>query len=115
MHVGFDLLFWHDRAGGMARYARELIVAMRAVRPGLRVTAYVSSELPAGAPASLGDGVHVVRYPVTVTHGPPWNAATHLWAHWAQLALHAERTGVDVVHGPANLAPLWAGRPWRAS
>lgn len=110
LHVGFDLLFWHERAGGMARYARELIAALRALRPDLRITAYVSSELPADAPAALGDGVHIVRYPVTVSHGPPWNAAHHLWAHWGQLAWHAARTGVDVVHGPANFAPLWAGR-----
>ena len=109
LHVGFDLLFWHPRAGGMARYARELIVALRALRPDLRVTAYVSSEFPADGPSALGDGVHIVRYPVTVTHGPPWNAATHLWAHWARLAHHAARSGIDVVHGPANLIPLWAG------
>jgi glycosyltransferase involved in cell wall biosynthesis len=109
MHLGLDLLFWHSRAGGMARYTRELIPAMRRVQPDLRLTAYVSSELPEDVPALLGDDVHYVRFPVTVTHGPPWNAASHIWAHWAQLAWHAARTGVDVVHGPANLAPLWAG------
>jgi len=108
LHVGLDLLFWHPRAGGMGRYARELVIAMRALEPDLRLTAYVSSEMPDDGPEALGDGVHVVRYPVTVTHGPPWNAASHVWAHWAQLAWHASRSGVDVVHGLANLAPLWA-------
>lgn len=92
----------------MARYTRELIPAMRALEPDLRLTAYVSAEMPEDLPQLLGCGVHVVRYPVTVTHGPSWNAASHVWAHWAQLAWHASRTGVDVVHGPANFAPLWA-------
>ena len=110
LHVGLDLLFWHPRAGGMARYARELTIAMRALEPDLRVTAYVSSEMPEDGPQALGDGVHVVRYPVTVTHGPPWSAVSHVWAHWGQLAWHAARNGVDVVHGPANFTPLWAGR-----
>ena len=108
LHVGLDLLFWHPRAGGMARYARELIGAMRAVEPDLRVTAYVSRELPPDAPQALGDGVHVVRYPVNVTHDR--SMAANLWAHWGRIAAHAARSGVDVVHGPANFAPVGGRR-----
>lgn len=109
MHVGLDLLFWHPRAGGMARYARELILAMRALEPCLRITAYVSSELPADVPAALGPGIRWVRYPVAVTRGSPASRIANLWAHWGRLAWHARRSGVDVVHGPANFTPLWAG------
>jgi len=109
MHLGLDLLFWHSRAGGMARYAAGLIPALREAEPDLRLTAYVSLEMPDELPELLGPQVRYVRYPVTVTHGPPWNAASHVWAHWGQLAWHASRSGVDVVHGPANFTPLWAG------
>lgn len=107
LHIGLDLLFWHPRAGGMARYARELTRAMRAVEPDLRVTAYVSRELPEDGPEALGDGVRVVRFGVNVTHDK--NMAANVWAHWGRLAFHAARSGVDVVHGPANFTPLWAG------
>jgi glycosyltransferase involved in cell wall biosynthesis len=107
LHVGLDLLFWHPQAGGMARYARELTRAMRTLEPDLRVTAYVSRELPADAPQALGDGVHIVRYPVNMTHDK--RSVANLWAHWGRVAAHAARSGVHVVHGPANVAPLWAG------
>jgi len=109
LHVGLDLLFWHSRAGGMARYVRELIPAMRELEPDLHVTAYIASEFPADAAAVLGSGIHYVRYPLAVTHGSLWSRASNVWAHWGRLAWHAAHGGVDVVHGPANFTPLWAG------
>jgi glycosyltransferase involved in cell wall biosynthesis len=109
LHVGLDLLFWHPRAGGIARYARELIPAMRALEPDLRVTAYVSSELPEEAPALLGPGIRLVRYRARPTHGSVAGGVRNLWAHWARIPWHAQHAGVDVVHGLANVAPLWAG------
>ena len=110
LHIGLDLLFWHSRAGGMARYVRELVPALRAAEPELALTAYVSSELPADVPAALGPGVRFVRYPVTAGANSPAAAAANVWAHWGRLAWHAQRSGVDVIHGPANMTPLWAGR-----
>lgn len=109
LHIGLDLLFWHSRAGGMARCVRELVPALRAAEPELTLTAYVSSELPADVPEVLGPGVRFVRYPVTVGDNSPAAAAASLWAHWGRLAWHAQRSGVDVIHGPANMTPLWAG------
>ena len=109
LHVGLDLLHLEEHSGGTGTYARELIGGLTAL--GVRLTAFVGVELPAWFDAQpWRDEVGVVRYDVTITRGPPHNAAKLAALHWAAIPWRAARAGVHVVHGPANVAPLLVPR-----
>ena len=100
MHVGLNLVYWQPDSGGAGTYARELIRALHAVRPGLRVTAWLGT----GAPADL-DGLDAdwVRLPLKSSGSP-----VHVGYELAVLGLDARRRGVDVVHGLAYSTPAVA-------
>ena len=107
MRVGLNLLYLVEGAGGLGTYARELIPAMLALEPELRLTAFASRELPArDRESDWGREVEWVELPVTVTHGPQWNFANTAGAQWAAMPLLARRRRLDLVHGLANTAPL---------
>jgi glycosyltransferase involved in cell wall biosynthesis len=109
LRVGLNLLYLVKRSGGAGTYARELIPELLLAQPGLRLTAFVSRELdPADLDAPWAGEVEWVRLPLTVTHGPPWNALTSMRAQWLSLPRIAARRDLDVVHGLANVAPLIA-------
>lgn len=111
MHVGLNLVYLVERSGGMGTYARELIPAMREQEPGLRITAFVSRELPDSIrEAEWAAGVEFITLPVTVTHGPRGAFAVQMAWQWGALPAMAARRAVDVVHGLANIVPPIS--PW---
>jgi glycosyltransferase involved in cell wall biosynthesis len=105
MHLGVDLLFLvPGRSGGREIYAQELLKAMRAVDPGLRVTTFVNAET-----REVGEGFwtqaadRCVALPrVRVASRPAWAAG-----ELAGLSHAAQRAGIDLLHAPANLIPPW--------
>jgi glycosyltransferase involved in cell wall biosynthesis len=98
LKVGLDLVFLGPRAGGIGRYARELLGALAADRRGVEVHAFTSRDEPAGlreepwAPA-----VRWTQLPVRLD-GPP----LHLAATFAAIPALAVARGLHVLHGPAN-------------
>jgi glycosyltransferase involved in cell wall biosynthesis len=105
--VGLNLLYLVDEAGGSGRYSRELLRAMLAVDPAVRFTVFGSRELPRDFVEHDWDGrVDLVRLPVTVTEGPPWNMALTMRAQWLSMPRIARGRGLDLVHGLTNVVPL---------
>lgn len=103
MHLGLDLLFISGRAGGVETYVRELVPAMRRARPDLRMTAFV----PKGHQAVPWlEGVELVPAGLP---GP--KRAAMLGAQSSRLPVLAGRHGVDLLHSPANFAPLLSSVP----
>jgi glycosyltransferase involved in cell wall biosynthesis len=102
MHVGLDLLFLDPgRSGGRETYARELLAAMREQRDDLRVTTFVSG-------LASGDGFWRDLADSTVVLGTASPNSALRWAlsEIAVLPRVAARHRVDVLHSPANFAPL---------
>jgi glycosyltransferase involved in cell wall biosynthesis len=102
MHVGLDLLFLDPgRSGGRETYARELLAAMREQRDDLRVTTFVSGR-------ASGDGFWRDLADSTVVLGTASPNSALRWAlsEIAVLPRVAARHRVDVLHSPANFAPL---------
>jgi glycosyltransferase involved in cell wall biosynthesis len=111
VRVGLNLFFMNPQAGGAGTYARELIPAMLAAEPSLRLTAFVCSEVPDDmTDAPWAASVDWVRFPLTVTHGPPGTFVLNGAAQWLAEPAIALRRRLDVVHGLANFAPLWQPR-----
>jgi glycosyltransferase involved in cell wall biosynthesis len=112
LRVGLNLVYLVEQSGGAGTYARELIRAILEVEPETRITAFVSSEAPEWTRAADGFAAEVdwVRFPMTVTHGPPLNFARTMAVQWGALAWMAARRRLQVVHGLANITPLVAPR-----
>jgi glycosyltransferase involved in cell wall biosynthesis len=111
LRIGLNLVYLVRDSGGAGRYARELIRAIHAVEPGSEITAFVSSEVPDDVvEADWARPVEFVRFPVTVTHGPPANFVFTMGAQWGALPWLAARRRLDVIHGLANITPLAAPR-----
>src|SRR5262245_8459013 len=109
LRVGLNLVFLVEDSGGAGRYARELIRSLRVVDPDISLTAFVSSELPADVrEAEWAQGIEFVRFPITVTHGPPGNIALTMGAQWGAIPLLARRHRLHLVHGLANIVPVFA-------
>jgi glycosyltransferase involved in cell wall biosynthesis len=109
LRVGLNLFYWVRESGGSGTYARELIPALLEAEPGIRITAFVSRELPEevrGAP--WAGEIDWVTFPFTVTHGPPLNFAATMGSQWGALPAIALRRRLQVVHGLANITPLLA-------
>jgi glycosyltransferase involved in cell wall biosynthesis len=104
VHLGLDLLFLVPGAsGGRETYARELTSAIRAQRNDLRVTAFVNRET-----AAVGQGFwHDVADDTVVLSGAS-AVDRRRWAvgELVMLPRAAARQRVDVLHCPANFAPL---------
>ena len=100
MRLGLNLVYWQPDSGGSGTYARELIRALHAVRPGLQITGWLGT----GAPDDL-DGLDVewVRLPLKSAGSP-----VHLGYELAVMGLDARRRGLDLVHGLAYASPAVA-------
>lgn len=104
VHLGVDLLFLvPGQSGGRETYVRELLPALRRVRPELRVTTFVNRET-----AAAGAGFWSEQADRTVVL-PRVSAVSR--ASWAlgeleALARAARRARVELLHSPANFAPL---------
>jgi glycosyltransferase involved in cell wall biosynthesis len=98
--VGLNLVFLAERIAGAGTYATELLPALLAVAPELRLTAFVNRE----APQTLfsqpwSEEVEWVHMPVS-TRTP-----LHLAAQAAIVPAVARRKRLDVLHSPANGGP----------
>lgn len=101
-HVGLNLVYLvPGETGGMETYARELIPALRAARPGLRITAFVNREAAAAGGGPWGEEVPAVTVPVRAGRRSEWVRGEQLL-----LPGLATRAGVDLLHSPGNTAPL---------
>jgi glycosyltransferase involved in cell wall biosynthesis len=108
LHVALNLVFLHERSGGVGRYARELIPALLTTEPTIRISAFASKELPEDVRcAAWATEVDWIRLPVRTSGGPPGAFAAALAAQWLALPVLAAARRVDVVHGLANVTPLW--------
>lgn len=104
VHLGLDLLFLvPGTTGGRETYARELLRALRAVRPTMRITTFVNRETAAAGPgfwSELAD--EAVLLPRASGRARVRWAASELIG----VARAAARARVDVLHAVANFAPL---------
>jgi glycosyltransferase involved in cell wall biosynthesis len=101
VHVGLNLVFLvPGEQGGMEVYARELLRALPAVRPELRVTAFVSREARA-AGGEWDAFADVVEVPVCSRNRVEW-----VRGEQQLLPGLARRAGVDVLHSLASTAPV---------
>ena len=104
VHLGLDLLFLVPGAsGGRETYARELTSAIRQQRGDLRVTTFINRETAAighGFWRDLADNVVVLRGASALDR--------RRWAlgELVMLPRAAARERVEVLHCPANFAPL---------
>lgn len=102
MRVALNMIWFGERAGGVGRYGRELVGALLAVRPDLRLHLVVSRDVPADLRAEPWAGdVRWEVMPVRLS-GPPW----HLAAQFVGLPALALARRVSVVHGLANVVPV---------
>jgi glycosyltransferase involved in cell wall biosynthesis len=100
VRVGINLMFLVDQAGGAGRYAEELIPALLAAEPSLRVTVFVNRDAPASlARTEWSDEVDWVRLPTRFSN------RTHLPGQALALPVVAARKRLDVVHSLANGGP----------
>lgn len=102
MRVALNMIWLGGRAGGVGRYARELVRAMLAERPDLRLQLVVSRDVPDDLRAE--PWAQDVRWEVVPIRlcGPPW----HLAAQFAGLPAVALARRADLVHGLANVVPV---------
>jgi glycosyltransferase involved in cell wall biosynthesis len=101
MHVGLNLVFLvPGEQGGMEVYARELLRALPAARPDLRITAFVNREARA-AGGEWDEFADVVEVPVRARNRVEW-----VRGEQQLLPGLARRAGVDLVHSLASTAPV---------
>lgn len=108
MHIGFNILNQVPRAaGGIETYARELIAAMAELRPDLRLTAFMNSEMyDYRNKQPWPGGVNARRIAVRGS-----NRVRRVLAEQVLMPLYARRSGVDLLHSLGTTGPLWAGVP----
>lgn len=96
------MIWFGPAAGGVGRYARELVGALLAARPDLRLHLVVSRDVPDDLRAE--PWAQDVRWEVMPVRlgGPPF----HLAAQFAGLPALAIARRVALVHGLANVVPL---------
>lgn len=103
MHVALNLVYLvPGEIGGMEVYARELIPALMAERPDLRLTALVNREAADAGDGPWGDLVPAVTIPVRARSRVEWVRGEQQLVPPA-----AHRIGAGVVHSLASTAPLW--------
>lgn len=111
LHIALNLFYLVERSGGAGTYAQELLRGIFAAAPDTRITAFTSSEVPAEYVArDWGGEVEWVSFPFPVTHGPPGAFVATMGSQWGAIPLLAARRGCDVVHGLANITPLFSPR-----
>ncbi|MDP2709987.1 MAG: glycosyltransferase family 1 protein [Solirubrobacteraceae bacterium] len=100
MHVGLNLVFLvPGEQGGMEIYARELLRALPAERPDLRLTAFVNREARA-AGGEWDEFTDVIEVPVFARSRVQW-----VRGEQQLLPGLARRAGVDLLHSLASTAP----------
>jgi glycosyltransferase involved in cell wall biosynthesis len=109
-HVGLNLVYLvPGETGGMETYARELVEALVAVDPELRLTAFVNREAHEARDGPWGELIPAVTLPVRARNRAQW-----VRGEQELLPRLASRAGVDLVHSLGSTAPAW-GRFRRVS
>jgi glycosyltransferase involved in cell wall biosynthesis len=107
MHVGLNLIFLvPGETGGMETYARELIPALRAERPDLRLTAFVNRETHGAGGGPWTEFAEAVLVPVSARNRADW-----VRGEQTLLPRLASRAGVDLLHSLGGTAPAWGRAP----
>jgi glycosyltransferase involved in cell wall biosynthesis len=102
LHVGLNLVYLvPGEIGGMEVVARELIPALVAAEPHLRLTAFVNREAAAAGGGPWGEIVPAVTVPVRATNRVEW-----VRGEQQLLPRLARREGVDLVHSLASTGPV---------
>jgi glycosyltransferase involved in cell wall biosynthesis len=110
MHIGLNLVYLvPGETGGMETYARELIEALVAAAPELRLTAFVNREAAGAGKGPWGELVPAVTVPVHARNRVQW-----VRGEQELLPRLASRAGVDLVHSLGSTGPAW-GRFRRVS
>ena len=100
LHLGLDLLFLTGRSGGTETYTRQLLAALGSIEPSLRVTGFVNSETAAAPPDWLS-AIDLAPVRARGSSRLSWGVAEAIL-----LPVVADRRKVDLLHCPANFAPL---------
>ncbi len=104
LHVGFDLLFLvPGESGGRETYARELMQGLRRSARQLSITAFVNAQT---ADAGPGFWTESADRTVPVPVASPASRTRWAIAEHVTLPRAAARAAVDVLHSPANIAPV---------
>jgi glycosyltransferase involved in cell wall biosynthesis len=111
LRVGLNLTFLTEQSGGSGRYARELVPALLAAEPGLRLTAFAGAGLPTAVrDAPWAHEVEWVRFGADPRAPGARSMLASLAAQWAALPVLAARRRLHLVHGLANIVPPIAPR-----
>src|SRR6266536_80405 len=103
MHVGLNLIYLvPGETGGMETYARELIPALLAEQPDLRLTAFINRESAEASEGPWHDLVPSVTVPVHARRRSEW-----VRGEQQLLPRLAAGRGVDLLHSLASTAPAW--------
>jgi len=109
-HIGLNLVFLvPGETGGMETYARELVEALVAVAPDLRLTAFVNREAAEARDGPWGELIPTVTVPVRARNRIQW-----VRGEQELVPRLAARAGVDLVHSLGSTGPGW-GRFRRVS
>ncbi len=101
LSVGVNLMFMGERAGGLGRYARNLLASLARVEPGIRVSAIIGSEAPADMLSEpWATQIKWLRIPIS-----PRNVFLHRLAHRFITPIMARHRHLDVFHNPATFGP----------
>jgi glycosyltransferase involved in cell wall biosynthesis len=102
MHVGLNLIYLvPGETGGMEVVARELIPALVAARPDLKLTAFINEEAAEAGGGPWGELIPAVTVPVRARNRVGWVRGEQQY-----LPRLAAREGVDLVHSLASTAPI---------
>lgn len=109
LRVGFDLVPLASEAGGIGRYAAELIPGLLTEEPGIEITAFITGRFPRAVRAAQWAGsVNWVEAPFCSSRLP-----LHLPYQQLVLPLRRALRRLDLVHGVANTLPLATSRARR--
>jgi len=108
LSIGLNLVYLVPDSGGTGTYARELIPALLEAEPPTRIVAFSGRSAPSWLRESeWSSSVEVVTLPVTYDRSRPWNSPMAALGQWLGIPVLARRRRLDVVHGLANVTPLW--------
>jgi glycosyltransferase involved in cell wall biosynthesis len=103
VHVGLNLIYLvPGETGGTEVVARELLPALAAAGPDVRMTAFLNREAAATAGGPWKELMDWVEVPVNARNRAEWVRGEQ--QHLPRLAA---RAGVDLVHSLANTGPWW--------
>jgi glycosyltransferase involved in cell wall biosynthesis len=106
LRLGLNLTYLLADSGGSGSYARELIPALMAVEPEIRITGFVNADSPDSVlHADWAGEVDWVRFPIRPQRPGPLAPLLSMAAQWGALPAAAARRRLDVVHGLANVVP----------